>query len=117
MYRKIYKKTTTNERTTLSCKFISPLNRRHKNLLKRNYLRPLKKFPLTFIRRLVVADGRSKHLKDENKSIDGKCHTKQIENTPRRDPHLSENRNLGSYVTSKSYIDIFNQCVHLKKKS
>lgn len=64
----------------------------------------------------MVADGRSKHLKDENKSVDGKCHTKQIENTPRRDPHLSENRNLGSYVTSKSYIDIFNQCVYLKKK-
>lgn len=63
----------------------------------------------------MVADGRSKHLKDENKSIDGKCHTKQIENTSRRDPHLSENRNLGSYVTSKSYIDIFNQCVYLKK--
>lgn len=65
----------------------------------------------------MVADGRSKHLKDENKSIDGKCHTKQIENTSRRDPHLSENRNLGSYVTSKSYIDIFNQCVYLKKKT
>lgn len=63
----------------------------------------------------MVADGRSKHLKDENKSIDGKCHTKQIENTSRRDPHLSENRNLCSYVTSKSYIDIFNQCVYLKK--
>lgn len=45
-------------------------------------------FQIFFIRRLVVADGRSKHLKDENKSIDGKCHTKQIENTPRRDPHL-----------------------------
>lgn len=55
----------------------------------------------------MVAGVCGKHLKDENESICGKYHTKQIEKTPNREPHLSENRNLGSYVTFNSNIDNF----------
>lgn len=76
MYRKIYKKIIINERIIFLCKFIFFLNCCYKKLLKRNYLRFLKKFFFIFICWFVVVDGRSKYLKDENKSIDGKCYIK-----------------------------------------
>lgn len=43
---------------------------------------------ICFVVQFVVAGVCGKHLKDENESICGKYHTKQIEKTPNREPHL-----------------------------